>query len=76
MLLTAFAPPSLLSLLSYTTLDHVPGIGTVHHELDPPISAINQENTPQMYPLAILVGAFSQLQFPLLQLTLFNVLLA
>jgi hypothetical protein len=41
------APHGLLSLLSYTTQDHLLRGGTTHSGLGPPPSVINQENAPQ-----------------------------
>lgn len=54
------------SLVSYTAQDHLQRVGTAHRGLgSSPTSIINQENVPQACPQANLVGAFSQLRFPL-----------
>lgn len=52
-------PCSLLSLLSCITWDH--HCSTTHNELDPPISVINQENSPQ----ALSQTSLSHLRIPL-----------
>lgn len=49
----------LLSLLYYTSQDHLPGYGTVHNELDSSRSIINQENVPHTYLHASVREAFS-----------------
>jgi hypothetical protein len=55
----------LLSLLLYSTHDHQPRGSTFHSEQYVPTSFIDQENVLQAGSQANLVGAFSQLTFPL-----------
>ena len=47
--------PGLLSLLSYTTQDHLPRGGAAHNGLSPPISITNQEVSPQSFLQATLM---------------------
>lgn len=59
-----FAVHVLLSLLSRSTQDHLPAQGgPTHSELASSISVISQANTPQAFPWADLVEAFSRLSF-------------
>lgn len=60
----------LLSLLLYSTHDHQSRGSTFHSEQYVPTSFINQENVLQAGSQANLVGAFSQLTFPLPKITL------
>lgn len=49
--------------LFHSTEDYQPRGGTSHSESAPPMSIANQENTPQAYAQANLVGPGSQLRF-------------
>ena len=55
----------LLSLLSYTTQDHLSRGATNHSGLDPPASTINEENHPQGCSHSNLMEAVLHLKFPL-----------
>ena len=57
-------PYGLLSLVSYSTQDHLPRDSTAHSEMGPPTSLINQENVPQACSQVNLLEAFSQRRFP------------
>lgn len=59
-------PNGLLSLLSYTAKDRRPRGDTAHHGLGPPTPIISQEIASRPCLQASLVGAFTQLRFPLL----------
>lgn len=57
----------LLSLLSYSTQDHLTRSGTTHHRLGPLTSLINKENAPQVCLQANLMELFPQLTPPCLR---------
>ena len=52
------APHGLLSLFSYGTQDQLPTGGTIHSELSPSTSLINQEKAQRSCPQANLIEAF------------------
>lgn len=54
----------LLSLLSYTSQDHMLRGSTAHSELVPPISIINQENDPMDLPVAQSDGGTFSVEVP------------
>lgn len=58
-------PFDLLSWLFYTTQDDLPRASIRHSELGPSASIINQDKSPTGLPQGSLMGAFSQLRFPL-----------
>lgn len=55
----------LLSLVSHATQDHLSKGGTVSIDPSPPISVINQENAPQIWPQDKLMEEKSQWKFSL-----------
>jgi hypothetical protein len=53
------APYGLLSLLSYSTQDHLPRGVTAHRELGPPTLIVFSENTLQFFSTGNLMETFS-----------------
>lgn len=59
-----------LSLLYYTTQDHMPRDSPTHGGFGPPMSITSQENVPHTWPQANVMAEIPYLRFLLLRVTL------